>query len=448
MRGAARGVVVALLATACGSSTGALRTASGPAGAATADDRAHTTELATAEDEAIAWMAAADPRLAARANATAPHEVLERVGMEAMLAEDTAAVIRGSSLDLFAFRARTHALAEAAKVMAAFQAPLPEVGPLGSALARPRLEKELLERLIAEERARTEDESKLGIASGDLVRGIVSLWTQPARPQDVQDRDAWMQKHLLEVRDSLLDPARRGGPGDLDVALYPLEKLLAPLTYPRGTAALAQVRIAIDSDMRAVPKLVDGERVARAVKVHLGLDVETAGLPARLERLEARLREAAEKALKSADLDARKAVEAKARELLLVERPCPAVADTRVRAMAPPPERATVCGALRALTEEEAPAGLVALHDDVLLSLAAVTPTPPARTGLLSHPEDDVVETLLRMARDRPAVVLGPALAAELLYTEGGVEARLATWKALGEVPLDVLARELAAAKR
>ena len=54
-------------------------------------------------------------------------------------------------------------------------------------------------------------------------------------------------------------------------------------------------------------------------------------------------------------------IEGKARELLLVERPCPAVADTRVRAMAPPPERATACGALRVLTEEAGPAALMAL---------------------------------------------------------------------------------------
>jgi hypothetical protein len=438
----------ALLSAACGSPGGVVRSPSGPPGPTAADERARTSDLATAEDEAIGWMAAADPRLAARANTTGPHAVLERVGMEAMLAEDTAAVIRGSSLDLFAFRARAHALDEAAKVVAAFKAPLPEVAPLGSALARPRLERELLGRLIAEERARVDDESKLGDASGDLVRGLVSMWTPPARPQDVQDRDVWMQKHLLEVRDSLRDPARRAGSGDLDVALYPLERLLAPLQYPRATAALAQVRIAIDSDMRAVPKLVDAERLARAVKVHLGVDVDTAALPARLERLEARLHDAALQALKEAGPDAQRGIEAKARELLLVERPCPAVADTRVRAMAPPPERATVCGALRALTEEGAPAALVALHDDVLLSLAAVVPSPPARTGLLSHPDDDVVETLLREARERPVVVLGVALAAELLYADDGSEARLAAWRALGEAPLDVVARELGAARK
>jgi hypothetical protein len=117
--------------------------------------------------------------------------------------------------------------------------------------------------------------------------------------------------------------------------------------------------------------------------------------------------------------------------------------------MTPPPERAGACGALRALTEDAAPAAaLVALHDDVLLSFAAVVAAPPPRTGLLSHPADDDVDALLRMARERPVVVLGVALAAELLYGHDGADARLAAWRALGEAPLDVVAREMNAARR
>ena len=136
----------------------------------------------------------------------------------------------------------------------------------------------------------------------------------------------------------------------------------------------------------------------------------------------------------------------------MVERPCPAVADSPVRAMAPPPERAAACGVLRALTEEERPsAALVALHDDVLLSLAAVVSAPPPRTGLLSHPPDDVVDSLERMARERPVVALAVALAADLLYSQGSAspsDRMIHAWRDLGEMPLDVIARELARAKR
>lgn len=443
------GVGLALLAAGCAASSGSVRAPALGETAATVQERAHTTELVQVEDDVIGWMAAADPRLAARTGAVGPRAVLERIGTEAVLAEDPSARILGSSLDLFAFRARAHALDEAGKLLAALHAPLPETGPLGSALARPRLERELLDRLVAEERARAVDEAQLGDASGDLVRAIVQTWTQPARPQDVEDRDVWVSGHLLEIRESLRPAGPRTGPPDLDIALYPLERLLAPLQFPRGSAAIAQVRMTLDADMRAVPRLRDAARVARSAKVHLGVDVDPAAMPARLERLEARLHDLALRALDRAGADSRQAVEARARALLLVERPCPAVPDTRVRAMAPPPERAAACGVLRALTEEPQPAAaLVALHDDVLLSFAAVVPAPPPRTGLLSHPADDDVEALERMARERPVMVLGAALAAELVYGADGAEDRIAAWRALGEAPLDVVTREMASARR
>jgi hypothetical protein len=50
------------------------------------------------------------------------------------------------------------------------------------------------------------------------------------------------------------------------------------------------------------------------------------------------------------------------------------------------------------------------------------------------------------MARERPVVVLGAALAAELVYGADARDERLAAWRTLGEAPLDVVAREMAAA--
>ena len=70
----------------------------------------------------------------------------------------------------------------------------------------------------------------------------------------------------------------------------------------------------------------------------------------------------------------------------------------------PPPNGRPSAEALRALAEEVPPsAALVALHDDLLFADAAITTAPPPRTGLLSHPEDDVVDALRqRTARERP----------------------------------------------
>ena len=433
-----------LLAAACASSAPVAHAPPAPP-PTTDSDRARTMAFAEIEEDAIGWLAAADPRLASRADATAPEAVLRRVGTDAVLAEDATAQIRGASLDLFAFRARTRALDEAAKAVASFQEPLPETGPLGTTLARPKLERELVERLIAEERARAAEEAELGDASGDLVRGIVSTWVPPSAPQDWPDRDAWVSKHLLEIRASLRDNRPRTGPSDLDSALYPLERLLAPQQFPRGSAAIAEVRMALDRDTRPAPRLEVSRSVARAAKVHLGVALDSTELPPRLERIEQRLRELALAALTAEKNPSD--ILARARELLLVERACPAVLDTRVRSMAPPPERAEICGALRAFADETSPtAALVALHDGVLFSFASVVSSPPTHTRLLTHPEDDEVTALQRRAKERPIPALGVALAAELIYAKGdGAEAqeRLRVWRALGDAPLDIVAREL-----
>ncbi len=411
------------------------------------DDRARTMAFANIEEETIGWLVAADPRLAARAGATAPPAVLKRIGMDAILQEDTTAEIRDNSLDLFAFRARQHALEEAARAVSSFRETLPEMGPAGSPLARPKLERELLERLIAEERARALEEATLGNAAGELVRAIVSTWTQPATPREWRDRDAWVSKHLLEIRESLRDSAPPTGPSDLDVALYPLERLLAPLQFPRGSAAIAAVRMALDADMRQAPSLDAPSRVAGEAKLHLGVTIDPASLPLRIELIEQRLRELAEAAL--ATRPDRPEVEARARELLLVERPCPGVRGTRVRTMAPPPERSAICGVLSALADgSSSAAALVALHDDVVLAFSSVTTVPPPRAVLLSQPDAEDVNALKRGARERPVPVLGVALAAELIYglgAAGDAGDRVGAWRSLGEAPLDIVAREVGA---
>lgn len=115
--------------------------------------------------------------------------------------------------------------------------------------------------------------------------------------------------------------------------------------------------------------------------------------------------------------------------------------------MTPPPERAAICGALRAALEEAPAAALVALHDDVLFAFSAVTTTPPPRTKFLSHPDNEVVDALERTARERPELVLGAALAAEIVYGGQGEDERLRAWRALGEAPLDVVIRELGASR-
>lgn len=438
-------LLCALLVPACGAPAAGSGAAVSAAAPPHDDGRAATASFAQVEATALAWMSVSDPRLATRTGVTAPRELADKIGMDAVMAEDVSARLRGASLDLFAFKARERALAEATRVVAASLDALPEAGPVGGELRRPRLERELLIRLLEEETARAEDEAKMGDSSGDLVRAIVGTWMPPAAPQDVQERDAWVAAHLLEIHDSLRGTPLTGPP-DLDHALDPLERLLVPMQYPRGMAAVAQLRVAIGQDTRVAPSVESAERVARAVRKHLGLAVDVAALPTQFVSLEARLRSEAEAGLQPLDEASRRATLGQARELLFATAGCPQVTDSPVRSMAPPPERGAVCGALRALSEHGTRlAAVIALHDEVQLSLAAVTSATPPRTSLMCHPADEDVDALRRMARERPAVALAPALAAQIAFGPGVSDARIAAWRDLGEVPLDVLARELGA---
>jgi hypothetical protein len=408
------------------------------------DERARAIELDNLTRDVLDLLAAADPRLAAREGATASADVLKRVGMDAIFAEDEGAKIRGGSLDLFAFRARGRALELAAAKVKAFGDHAPERSPAGGAIERPRIEYERLSRLVDEERTRVAEEEKLGDAAGDLVRAMVGTWTPPATADDAPDRDVWVTDHLHEIRDSLRG-LPRSGPGGLDLALNPLEHILHATEYPKSAAAIAELRVALDEDMRPFPALVAPVRVAVLVKEYLGVTVDASTLAARLEPSIARIHELAVAAL-DAHADARKATEARARELLFVEGKCPVGPGTRVGAIAPPPERALSCGAVRALTEEPMPgAAIVALHDEVLLALAAASTSPPPRTRMLCHPDDDAVDAARREARERPVRFIAVLLAAELLFAPGvDPGPRLAAWRALGDAPFDIVAREFA----
>ncbi len=429
--------VFASLALSCALARPPVPAAPGPDRAEIARER--TLELEQVVRETLEMLAEDDPRLLARERPVLPPEVF-----------------LGSPLGLFSFEARATRLEVAAGRLAAFGAGYPSVAPPGSAIARPDLERERLSRLLEEERARTADEARLGDASGDLVRGIVATWAPldahaaiddiaalQLRVEELRDRDAWVSAHLREIRDSLRGLPRTG-PLDLDHALNPLERMLAPTQYPKSAAAIAELRVALDEDMRAVSPLVDADRVKRGTKLHLGVEVDPATLPARLAPTIARLEQLATAALGWYGY-ARGSVEDRARELLFVDARCPCGPGTRVGAIGPPPERAKICGVLRALSEEPHPGtAIIALHDEVLLALAAATTSPPPRTLLLCHPDDDAVDAFRREARERPVPFIGVLLAAELLFGPGAdTNARLRAWTALGDAPLDIVAREL-----
>ena len=166
----------------------------------------------------------------------APDEVLRRIGTDAVLAEDTSAVIRGTSLDLFAFRARARALDEAAQ--RARRAPRRRCPRRGRWAARWRGRgssgscwRGSSPRSARAPTRRRSSATPRGSSCAAIVVDVDAAGEAAGRARTVT---CGSRKHLLEIRDSLQRRAPRTGPPDLDVALYPLERLLAPTRVPAG----------------------------------------------------------------------------------------------------------------------------------------------------------------------------------------------------------------------
>jgi gamma-glutamyl:cysteine ligase YbdK (ATP-grasp superfamily) len=130
--------------------------------------------------------------------------------------------------------------------------------------------------------------------------------------------------------------------------------------------------------------------------------------------------------------------------------------------MAPPSERAPICGALHALRDASddvsRAAALVALHDATVVALWAVAlhadGATPDRAMTSAHPffgaQPDREARLVRFAEANPVAAIGAGLAAELLSRETSGEAKSADtataskrWLSFGDAPLDVIEREV-----
>src|SRR5579864_1654165 len=94
VRGASLSIVWFTTACASPTSGGGVHAVAPNAVLPSDEDRVHTMAFVRTEDVALDWLAAADPRLASRADVTAPDDVLRRVGLDGVLAEDPSAQIR------------------------------------------------------------------------------------------------------------------------------------------------------------------------------------------------------------------------------------------------------------------------------------------------------------------------------------------------------------------
>ena len=446
---------MALAAAACGASPPAAPTAT-PKGAPDARDpaadRAALERFDAIEVAVLEELAAADPRLADRTGVTASPGVLAKLGTSAVLAEDANAFLRGSSLDIFSFRARVRELDAASSDLSKSTEALLNAAPRGAAVGRPALERELLGRLVAEETRRANDEAGLADSASDLVRALVATWAPPLASTDVGERDAWFAKRLGEIAAAI--EAQKTFSYDLQDALDPLERLLDPTQFPKGTAQMVELRAFRRVGGSAVsPGHVDAGRLHALALAHLGIDVDAAVLGARFERtiraLEALVRQELGAAVANGAHEDDLVKDAA--HVLFVTSPCAVTADSRVRSMKPPPERGAVCGAITLLdgawSTDQRTAVLMAMHDATVVAQAVVG--RPSSHELFTRLEDGVQAETETARQARPLIPLGVALAAELLTRDPSrMREHLTQWAAFGDAPLDIVERELFAKKQ
>lgn len=413
------------------------------------------------EDDVLHTLAAIDRRVARRAHLEPREEDLRHLTMGAVLAEDASLAVVDGAIDPFSFEARARGLAAVKATLATAPAELPLAsGPL----AAPALERELLLRLVDEEVVRLEEERALPRSASSLVRAVVETWQAPASQQHAAERDRWLSRRLHEVSASISGGAAPGTGAldvvrarELDDALDALEHDAESGGLVRATAELVKLRELLEglATRPAVAASSDWTSVGRRLQVHLGLALAPDVLERRLDAAERALRSAATRAADGAHLDP-DALAAHAALLVFAGGPCAvAVPGSRVRSMAPSPERAVGCrlrqGMLSATDDTMRAYMLVAMHDHVVvaqwaLDAARGTATIAQATGKhrpLSRPGPDVAARWERIALARPVAAIGGGLAADVLFGAGDPGARARVWSELGEVPLDIAEREL-----
>lgn len=437
---------LALLAAACGSRDRPADVPPSRPDAAENADRLAKDESALLDD-----LATTDVRLARRFDRKPAESELEKRAVKSMLAEDPEMMVVDGALDLFSFRARTRALDAAEAQVAAWTYPLS---------GEPALERDLLKRLLREEKARVADEKTLPRAASELVRGVLATWTVPAAQEARDSRDAWLARRLDDIATSLEDGRLTQLEKDeLDDTLDALEHLAAG--FEKANGSLAKLRLEIDNVHAAPAADASHWRTVRAAaSLHMGFEVEPKALQHLLEEALATLKaEIKQRRAKLAEDDAHTR-ELAAEPLVLVEARCPAGkgAPARLRTLGPPPERAAICGALLQIEGAHSDAELLpvvmALHDDVMAALWALaihadlqSPDVAAKRYRPSSffPPEREVRLLRRVAvRPTPAITTGWAIA--LLTTEGmpSLRPRASRWLAFGDAPVDVVQRHLA----
>jgi hypothetical protein len=441
-------VSAAIAGAACGGAPARPASTPAPATDGAAAEAAKQHAFDEGEARALDELAASDPRFAARTG-TAAGDAARSAAVNAHFAEDPDAMVHEGSLDLFSFAARARGLDRAESIAKRLAPPQASYG-----------EGQRLTHLLDEERARLAEERDLPRGASELVRGMVDTWGPPATPEVATKRDAWAAQRLDELRASL------GGSKlpytelvELDDALDPLERLASPGEYPATAGALARFRVALGT-IAPPPRPSREEAWAhleRGLRTHLGVTGDAKAVRARLENAAAALRKRIDAQMTRAQRADSRALAAEADQGVLAPGRCDPVAGSRVRSLAPPPERTAICGALRLLEHTKGGdaelLALVTLDLDVTVALWALAihadGADPSRAEVQVRPVIPVAPEregrLVRAAAGRPLVAIGAGLAADLLTraSDGDPASIARRWLALGDAPLDVVEGEL-----
>jgi hypothetical protein len=416
------------------------------------------------EDEILRDLATIDRRIAARARVTPSEDDLRRVALGGLLQEDPTLAVAFGTIDPFSFDARARGLEGTKKKITQLPANLPQSAD--GMTPAPAFERELLLALVAEEALRLEEERSLPRSASALVRAIVDTWRAPSTPEEAAEAERWLARRLRELAATLKKDATNDDPTtaldvvrarELDDALDALERLIGSPGFTKATQELVRVREALEAQSSRPAAKVHSEWavVARRARAHLGLSAPPEALERDLVALEARLRAQAEPAIAAGRLD-REALASRLSAVVFAPGDCvDAVPGSRVRSMAPPPERSAACHIRQMVGNAGDDAAraimLAAMHDHVVVALWALAVArgtasigqAQAKHRFVQPASPDLVARYERIALARPVMALGAGEAVRILELGGDPPAKAKAWSRLGDVPLDVAAREL-----
>jgi hypothetical protein len=454
-------LVAAALVMACGpAASDATRPAAGPGDR---DGRSlHAFERV--EDEVLHDLAAIDRRIAMRARLTPSEDDLRRVTMAAVLREDPTVAVIDGAIDPFSFDARARGLEATKQKLDAS-----DVSPTGSFAS----ERELLRRLVASEIVRLEEERRLPRSASALIRAIVDTWRPPRSERELAEYDRWLSQRLEAVREAMtsgapenqLDVVRAR---ELDDALDALEHLAATPGFTKTTQELVRMRDALETagSRPAAKARSEWDATARRARAHLGFIASAENLARDLAALEVDLRARAERAVTKARVDRDVLGVGLDKQLFPADACVEAVPGSRVRSMAASPEREPGCHLRRLVARAAVPCetdddtcraqnasvarALAAMHDHVVVAQWALDVARGASTIVEAEGKHHLLIPVLadararyeRIALARPIAAIGAGEAVRILMA-GDPKTRAKAWSALGELPLDVVEREL-----